>query len=248
MKKIFLVLTATLILSSCSKTLLITQGEQGYAGELNEKYELVELNTVSTSAKSFFGIGRGANNKDGVITNFVRSNITYPQQNFIRVLTLLSYSAILPIFAAPNILFGHVLGGIAVGGAVNNIFWNKTSLNAAMRSANKKLIEENPSIDLFIYPKYNIQRRNSLFTNKTNVNIISKGAKLKNFNVKDIFNIDTDFTVDKWKLLEVEDKEERFATQRVKREKQLEDLLRKGVISKEEYYEAKEELKKIRYE
>ena len=45
MIRILLVITAALLLSSCSKTLLITQGEQGYAGELNEKYELVELNT-----------------------------------------------------------------------------------------------------------------------------------------------------------------------------------------------------------
>jgi hypothetical protein len=94
MKKILLIFTAVLFLSSCSKTLLITQGEQGYAGELGEKYDVAELNTASSSATSIFGFGNGENYKDGVINNFVGSNITYPQQNLIRVLTFLSYSAI----------------------------------------------------------------------------------------------------------------------------------------------------------
>jgi len=178
MKKILFVLTATLILSSCSKTLLITQGEQGYAGELGEKYELVELNTVSASGHSLFGIGNGEIKKDGVITNFLGPNLGYSQSNALRVLTFFVYSAMLPILTPP---LGplNILGGIAVGGAVNNLVWNKTSSNQALRNANKKLIEENPSIDLFVYPKYNIKLRNGLFTNKANVTIISKGAKLK---------------------------------------------------------------------
>jgi hypothetical protein len=178
MKKILYVLTATLILSSCSKTLLITQGEQGYAGELGEKYELVELNTVSASGHSFFGIGSGEIHKDGVITNSLGSNLGYSQSNALRVLTFLVYSAMLPILTPPLGAL-NLLGGIAVGGAVNNLVWHKTSSNAALRNANKKLIEENPSIDLFVYPKYNINTRSGLFTNKANVTIISKGAKLK---------------------------------------------------------------------
>ena len=73
----------------------------------------------------------------------------------------------------------NIIGGLVVGGAVNNFVWHKTSSNQALRKANKKLIEENPSIDLFVYPKYNIQTRTGLFTNKTNISMSSKGAKLK---------------------------------------------------------------------
>ena len=76
-------------------------------------------------------------------------------------------------------MYGHILGGIFVGGVLNNSTWSATSLNDAMRSANRQLIEDNPSIDLFVYPKYNINTSSGLFTNKANVTIISKGAKLK---------------------------------------------------------------------
>jgi hypothetical protein len=178
MRKILFVITATLIFSSCSKTLLVTQGEQGYAGELDEKYELVELNTVSSGSTSIFGVGIGERNKDGVITNLLGSNRWYPQSNFIRVLTLITYSAILPIVTAPiNPL--NLIAGVALGGILNNSTWIATSSNEAMRSANLELIEGNPNVDLFIYPKYNIQSKIGLFTNKANVTIISKGAKLK---------------------------------------------------------------------
>ena len=181
MKKILFVITAALILSSCSNTLLITQGEQGYVGELDEKYELIELNTVSASGHSIFGLGNGEIQKDGVITNFLGSNLGYSQSNILRVLSLLVYTALLPILIPP-LGVANIIGGIAVGGAVNNLVWHKTSLNEALRNANIKLIEENPSIDLFVYPKYNITTRSGLFTNKANITIISKGAKLKTLN------------------------------------------------------------------
>jgi hypothetical protein len=178
MKKLLYILIATFIVSSCGNTLLITQGEQGYAGELDEKYELIELNSVSASGYSLFGFGNGENHKDGLITNFLGINLGYSQSNVLRVLTFITYSAILPIETLP---LGplNIIGGIAFGGAVNNLVWSKTSSNEALRKANLKLIEDNPSVDLFIYPKYNIQTRNGLFINMANVSMSSKGAKLK---------------------------------------------------------------------
>jgi hypothetical protein len=62
---------------------------------------------------------------------------------------------------------------------LNNSTWIATSSIDAMRSVNRQLIEDNPNVDLFIYPKYNITTSNGLFTNKANVTINSKGAKLK---------------------------------------------------------------------
>ena len=76
MKNIYIIPSLLLIIilfSSCSKTLLISQGEHGYAGELGENYEITTLNTVSSSGSSFFGFGSGAISEDGIVTNFFAS-------------------------------------------------------------------------------------------------------------------------------------------------------------------------------
>ena len=97
MKKIYIIPSLLLIIilfSSCSKTLLISQGEHGYAGELGDNYEITTLNTVSSSGSSFFGFGNGSRSEDGIVTNFFGSDVNYKQSNFLRVLTFLVYSAI----------------------------------------------------------------------------------------------------------------------------------------------------------
>ena len=180
MKKLIYLLIGSLLISSCSNTLLITQGEQGFSGEIDEKYEIKELNSVYSSSTSFFGLSNYDENKNGIITNYF-SNGVNSQNNFIRVITLFSYSSILPIVTAsagptsPLI----IIGGILFGGILNNATWIRTSEINSMKKANLKLIEENPNIDLFIYPKFKIQSKKGVFSNSSNVTIHSKGAIIK---------------------------------------------------------------------
>ena len=176
MKKILFAITTLLILSSCSKTVLITQGEPIPSVYLHENYELTQLNPVFASENSYFGFKNGGGNTNGLITNFHLQNFSWLNSNLFRVLTFITFSAILPIATGIPI---NIIGGIPVGGALNNLIWSKTSFNESRRKANLKLIEENPNIDLFIYPKYNINFFNSLFVNKANVTIYSKGATLE---------------------------------------------------------------------
>ena len=49
-----------------------------------------------------------------------------------------------------------------------------------MKNANLQLIKANPDIDLFIYPKYNIQRWINIFSNKSIVNINATDTQCKN--------------------------------------------------------------------
>jgi len=179
MKKLLYIVTITstiLLFSGCSKTLLINQGTQGYAGELDDKYITVQLKEVSSTSSTFFGLGGGDMLKNGIITNY--EDVSLHQNNpLLRFLSLLACSAILPIITPASL--GSLLGGAAIGGALNNMAWSSTNGNMALRQANLKLIEENRDIDLFIYPKYEINLRKGLFNTKANVTIISKGAKLK---------------------------------------------------------------------
>ena len=196
MKKIYIIPSLLLIIilfSSCSKTLLISQGEHGYAGELGENYEITTLNTVSSSGSSFFGFGSGAISEDGIVTNFFASDVNYKQSNFLRVLTFLVYSAIVPTIMYDNRKYSgnyanwqnsnvevyDILGGLAFGGILNHLTWNKTAVNEAIRRGQLQLIDANPSVDLFVYPKYTITTTPGLFNSKASFTIKSKGASLK---------------------------------------------------------------------
>jgi len=175
MKKILLLATIAILFTGCSNTLLITQGEQGYAGDLNEGYEVVELDEISATNRSFFGFVIDKNKKDGVITNFNSYNRTV--SNLPRFFTYLTWSAVLPVVTSFHPI--GVIGGIFLGGAINNSIWSRTSYNVAQKEANLRLISENPEIDLFVYPKYKVETKVGLFTNKSNITIYTKGAKLK---------------------------------------------------------------------
>ena len=203
MIKIYIIpylLLITILFSSCSKTLLINQGEHGYSGELGDNYEITKLETVSTTGKSFFGFGSGKISKDGIVTNFFASDVNYKQSNFLRVLTFLVYSAIVPAIIyetkkdryysaygpvrEPSIEVHDIIGGLAFGGIANNLTWNKTAINKAIRKGSQQLIEDNPSVDLFVYPKYKITTTNGLFNSKASFTLNSKGASLKKQNPK----------------------------------------------------------------
>ena len=191
MKKIYIIPSLLLIIilfSSCSKTLLISQGEHGYAGELGDNYEITTLNTVSSSGSSFFGFGNGSRSEDGIVTNFFGSDVNYKQSNFLRVLTFLVYSAIVPtIISETTKEYGkdyspelhELIGGLAFGGILNHLTWNKTAVNEAIRRGQLQLIDANPSVDLFVYPKYTITTTPGLFNSKASFTIKSKGASLK---------------------------------------------------------------------
>ena len=196
MKKIYIIPALLLIIilfSSCSKTLLISQGEHGYAGELGDNYEITTLNTVSSSGSSFCGFGNGSRSEDGIVTNFFGSDINYKQSNFLRVLTFLVYSSIVPTIIYETtkeygkdynpelheLIGGLAFGGLAFGGILNHLTWNKTAVNEAIRRGQLQLIDANPSVDLFIYPKYTITSTPGLFNSKASFTIKSKGASLK---------------------------------------------------------------------
>ena len=191
MKKIYIIPSLLLIIilfSSCSKTLLISQGEHGYAGELGDNYEITTLNTVSSNGSSFCGFGNGSRSEDGIVTNFFGSDVNYKQSNFLRVLTFLVYSAIVPtIISETTKEYGkdyspelhELIGGLAFGGILNHLTWNKTAVNEAIRRGQLQLIDANPSVDLFVYPKYTITTTPGLFNSKASFTIKSKGASLK---------------------------------------------------------------------
>ena len=61
---------------------------------------------------------------------------------------------------------------------LNNLTWGRASLKNASWEVNRRLVEENPEIDVFLNPKYKIEYTQGLFTQKAKVKAKVMGAKI----------------------------------------------------------------------
>jgi len=48
---------------------------------------------------------------------------------------------------------------LPITGMINNLIWNNSAYSGASRSLQYRLLNENPDIDLFFYPKYDVELR-----------------------------------------------------------------------------------------
>lgn len=60
--------------------------------------------------------------------------------------------------------------GLPIAGFLNNITWNNAAFSGASATLNHRLISENPNVDVFFYPKYDIRKKN-VFTKGGLVNL-----------------------------------------------------------------------------
>jgi len=76
-------------------------------------------------------------------------------------------------------LVAAIIVGMPIAGALNNLTFSNSALGAAGSALNYKLITENPEIDLFYYPKYEVNNNLSLWKQKATLKANVMGAKLK---------------------------------------------------------------------
>ena len=76
-------------------------------------------------------------------------------------------------------LVAGIIVGIPIAGALNNLTFSNSALGSAGSALNYKLITENPEIDLFYYPKYEVNNTLSLWKQKATLKANVMGAKLK---------------------------------------------------------------------
>ncbi len=185
----FFIFLIFLILSGCApQSLIINQGQHGFPGELSQEHNIYQLENVEAESKSFLGFTTLNNHNDANIINFFGSSnrsegISNVYKNVISAFNILSFSFIGSQLLTNSSGLGTV-AGILFGGIFNEIaFNNRTKTNASL-IASRKLIEENPDIDLFFYPKYNISSNQYLLYSKSKISLSSKGAALKKEIVK----------------------------------------------------------------
>ena len=72
-----------------------------------------------------------------------------------------------------------IILGVPIAGTLNNLTFSNSALGSAGSALNYKLITENPEIDLFYYPKYEVNNTLSLWKQKATLKANVMGAKLK---------------------------------------------------------------------
>jgi len=201
MKNILYLLLISLFFSSCSKQLYTRNSAHNNTSFSSNQYDINEV-SLSEEGTALFGIPmQKSTKKSGFIFNFngVRINKT---PKILPILSLLSlnYSTALGMAElgigkeettyddywgysyktgttkSPNAL--SFLVAFPIAAIINNAIW-PSSIGAAGSNINVKLIESHPDIDMFIYPKYNIEYSPGVFNQKATVNLDLKGVTLK---------------------------------------------------------------------
>ncbi|NVJ87770.1 MAG: hypothetical protein HWE15_15815 [Algoriphagus sp.] len=200
MKNRFIKLIATVVLPvslfSCASNTLISNG--GYSDvSLNsdsDQFEIKRLKEVSAEGNAIFGIpfDKKVGNKSGLIVRF--NGVTLNGSN--RVLPILS---LVGLSIAGGAILNNAVGykswengggyklGLAassaivlpVTGIINNQIWGFSAAGRASQKLNRQLVEDNPNVDVFLNPKYSIDKKNSLWTQKAEITVRTMGATLK---------------------------------------------------------------------
>ncbi len=196
MKNLYLLIITIFLCSSCSQQLLITQGQHGYVGPLSSEYEIFQLDTVSGESSSILGFSKSKKiSKFGKVVNFFGASDKNSNHNFLVALANLTFAALAYTATGTTNKNGEyvypggpgaAVGGFLFGGVISEAIFSKRTQDKASKIASRKLVEENPNIDLFIYPKYEVKYNSGLFSSKSRVTINSKGAVLKKSLIREL--------------------------------------------------------------
>lgn len=187
--KLFLpaITAACLFFNSCASNQLIANGAYSDISldRNSSEYELTRLNEITSEGSSIFGIpmDKSVGNDYGMVVRFNGVNVSGTKR-VLPILSLLATSVFLgptmsEILNLDDIALGTVVA-LPVAGAINNLSWGQiTSTSRAFQRFNRKLVNDNRNIDVFLNPKYEVNQKLGLFTSKTKVKGRVLGATLK---------------------------------------------------------------------
>ena len=193
-----------LVFSSCSR--FIRSGNGGFSdvslSRNSDEYTIKKLAPIQLEGSSVFGIpGWGTNNrnknKSGLIFRFNGVELGKIPR-LLPLLTLLgatyAYGTLIQQTVGYKterignysyqgdykLKLGYAaLMGIPLAGMTNNFIWNGAALSGLTNQMYYKLVEENPDVDVFINPKYKVDYKLGVFSQKATVNANVMGATLK---------------------------------------------------------------------
>lgn len=176
------ILFIALLGTGCSKRVLISTGANDHKPLLfNNEYQTQDLKPITVEGSAFWGIpsfkkNNQNNNKKGFLFTFNGVEVGKVKRIF-PILTLLGYSygaakLIQKIggrnddynsssYGEYNIkLIPAFILGLPISGTFNNLSWNNAAFSGASETLSYRLVDENPGIDVFFYPKYDIKKKN----------------------------------------------------------------------------------------
>lgn len=179
---LLLFLFVALILTGCSKRVLISTGANDHKPLLfNNEYQTQDLKPIKVEGSAFWGIpsfkkNNQNNNKKGFLFTFNGVEVGKVKRIF-PILTMLGYSyatakliqkagGINEDYNSSNYgenkikLVPAFILGLPVAGTLNNLTWNNAAFSGASETLSYRLVDENPEIDVFFYPKYDINKKN----------------------------------------------------------------------------------------
>ncbi len=195
--KITFLVSLAILVTSCSSLSSISNG--GYSDlSLNKdsnEYELKRLKEIQAEGTAFFGIPMKADKKQGTI--FRLNGINIGKSNQIGpILTMLAYTAVTG-FAVNEIAGSKIqdfeekdnLGllpsfaiAIPIAGIINNATWSGSALKNASWNLNSRLVDENPDVDVFLNPKYEVEYNQGIFNQRAKIRANVMGAIIKTEN------------------------------------------------------------------
>ena len=190
--------------TSCTSQLKISTGANDNRPlNFNNEYTLQDLEPIEVEGSAFWGIPSfSSNSKSKRSTGFLFTFNGVEMGRSSRILPLLT-------LAGMSFYGGMIISDLAgykeksiygrtyitdelniqpwqgaflampVAGVVNNFLWRNAAFNSATQVLNYRLINENPKVDVFFYPKYDVSRTQDLFGQRVNVNARVSGAILK---------------------------------------------------------------------
>jgi hypothetical protein len=211
----YLLITVCLLFSSCSRSLYTSNAARDQRPLLfDNEYDIKELSDIQSTGNAFWGIPisqKKYKRKNGMILYFNGVALTKTPK-ILPILTLLSLdyflttSVMQPIFGTKDPvlevnpygfaiyndepenklgLFPGLLLSLPIAGTINNFIWSGATAEASS-TIERQLIEENPDVDLFFFPKYEVKKYNVfndgpryLWWQKADVNAKVKGATIK---------------------------------------------------------------------
>lgn len=185
--------------SGCSTQMRTANGSYGdFSFTCTEqKYSVVRLKEVKATGKAIFGIPIKSSEKQrGFIYRFNGINLN-EANGFLPTLTMIGMSL------AGGVALDYIVGDkeiivdgqkeyvrrlgiplstvitIPIAGIANNLLWPSSSYQVAAFNLNNRLVSDNPDIDVFLNPKYEITRRFRLWDQQTIINTNVMGAIIK---------------------------------------------------------------------
>ena len=188
-------------LQSCKTNQLVSNGAYSDISltRTADQYDVERLNEINTEGEAFWGIpiDSDVGNDYGTVVRFNGVELGGTKR-FLPILTMLVTNIVVAqglreligqkdviengYFIESKYKLNGVLAFVLatpISGAINNAMWPLTSTSRAFQKFNRKLVEENENIDVFLNPKYKINTKNGFWTSKTTINGKVMGATIK---------------------------------------------------------------------